>query len=299
LQVYWPLLLDTTQIRWQVGLDICSALKDLHALGIIHRDIKPSNVVRQEVSLGKRGSGVKTASNRHRQRKGPVQAVYSTANMSLGSQQISLNLGSQHTSQSTFLTAEMDSNAQPQQSNKPVYGSFRSIIPMIFGSHENNKNGKTSPLSNSETVGSLSTHRSYSSAAGQSTFTASQEIKLAGQSSAALQSCYSEQGQAIFSSNNLLHETAETRVPSAEKHAKQYSYILIDLGSAIGKQEAAEDAGANLSLALQTFSENAFVGTPAYASPETFVQQASLKIECITCTNFGFNSIIFNAITKW
>ena len=33
----------------QIGLDICSALKDLHALGVVHRDIKPSNVVRTEV----------------------------------------------------------------------------------------------------------------------------------------------------------------------------------------------------------------------------------------------------------
>jgi hypothetical protein len=60
---------------------------------------------------------------------------------------------------------------------------------------------------------------------------------------------------------------------SPEAGQTRYLYRLIDLGSAIGTLEAAEEVGANLSLALQTYTANAFVGTPAYASPESFVQQ--------------------------
>jgi len=31
----------------KIGIDLCAALKDLHALGILHRDVKPANIVRQ------------------------------------------------------------------------------------------------------------------------------------------------------------------------------------------------------------------------------------------------------------
>jgi hypothetical protein len=190
--------------------------------------------------------------------------------MSLRSYQISL---------STPLTEETEINVQLQPSNNLFYGSFRSVVSKVFGPNENTSGKAASLASQSlcETVGSVSTQRSHSSATGQSTLTASLDMNLAGgESSVALQSCYSDQGLAILSSNNLPHETRAVRLPSVEKQAKVYTYILVDLGSAIGKQEAAEDAGANLSLALQTFSENAFVGTPAYASPEAFVQQVCL-----------------------
>eukprot|EP00292_Cryptomonas_paramecium_P002346 CAMPEP_0113680028 /NCGR_PEP_ID=MMETSP0038_2-20120614/11027_1 /TAXON_ID=2898 /ORGANISM="Cryptomonas paramecium" /LENGTH=1252 /DNA_ID=CAMNT_0000598235 /DNA_START=30 /DNA_END=3785 /DNA_ORIENTATION=+ /assembly_acc=CAM_ASM_000170 len=35
----------------KIGLDMCSALKSLHNLGVIHRDVKPSNIMRVEGSL--------------------------------------------------------------------------------------------------------------------------------------------------------------------------------------------------------------------------------------------------------
>jgi serine/threonine protein kinase len=252
-------------------LDICAALKDLHALGIIHRDIKPSNVVRKDISLSKRSSGVKTSSRRNRKHKAPTQFLGNTSDIGFGSQQVSMGAP---------LTEEIDSNVQSEnllQSNN-FQSSFRSFSK-YFGLHVNYKNGGTASIASQnacDTVGSSSTEPSRSSATGQVTMTASIEIKLPeGEQGAALQSCCSDQLQGLAICN--MPSDAAARVPSVEKHAKQYSYMLIDLGSAIGKQEAAEDAGANLSLALQTFSENAFVGTPAYASPETFIQQASSK----------------------
>ncbi len=263
-------------------MDICAALKDLHALGIIHRDIKPSNLVRKDISVGKRSStGVKSSSRRHHQRKSPPQFIASDNS-------VNLNVGSHEISLSAPLTEELEFNAESENhllSNKSFYSSFRSLSK-YFGANGNSKAGAAVSLASQnicDTFGSSSTERSRTSATvpRHGTVTASSDLHLAdGMQGATLQSCYSDEVRGIISSANLTHDVA-SRVPSVEKHAKQYSYILIDLGSAIGKQEAAEDAGANLSLVLQTFSDNAFVGTPAYASPEAFIQQASSKMHSV------------------
>jgi hypothetical protein len=199
-----------------------------------------------------------------------------------------MSLGSQL---STSLTEDIDLNAHSEHlSNKSFHGSFRSVVSKYFGVSENKKHGATASLSSqndNETSSSVSTQRSHSSATVQGTMTASVDIQLA---DVTLQSYCSDQGLATLSAGETAArepcvETA-AREPSVEKHAKKhYSYILLDLGSAIGKQDAAEDAGAKMSLALQTFSENAFVGTPAYASPETFVQQASSKLHSANLTH--------------
>jgi serine/threonine protein kinase len=262
-------------------------LKELHALGIIHRDIKPSNVVRKEISLSQRSSGVKTVSRRQQQRKATTPVLGNTMTESM-------NLGSLESSQTAPLSEEIDLSAQlgrQLKSQRQLFGSFRSAASKYLGLNENSKNGGSdspAPQNVCDTVSSESTQPSRSSTTGPGTVTASLDIQLAdGEPGATLQSCYSDQGSAL----SLPHETA-VRLPSVKKHSKQFTYILIDLGSAVGKQEAAEDAGANLSLALQTFSENAFVGTPAYASPETFVQQASSKLQASnTALSFQLNAI--------
>ena len=100
----------------------------------------------------------------------------------------------------------------------------------------------------------------------------------------------------MIGSSSGAKENAQTSDGSAiasrfqpSKSLKKYNYMLIDLGSAIGKQDAAEEAGANISLALQTFSDTAFVGTPAYASPESFLNQVC---------DVGYSQICLKPSTK-
>ena len=235
--------------------------------------------------MSQRSSGVKTVSRRQQQRKATTPVLGNTMTESM-------NLGSLESSQTAPLSEEIDLSAQlgrQLKSQRQLFGSFRSAASKYLGLNENSKNGGSdspAPQNVCDTVSSESTQPSRTSTTGPGTVTASLDIQLAdGEPGATLQSCYSDQGSALFSSTAV-------RLPSVEKHSKQFTYILIDLGSAVGKQEAAEDAGANLSLALQTFSENAFVGTPAYASPETFVQQASSKLQASnTALSFQLNAI--------
>ena len=250
---------------WQVGLDICAALKDLHALGVIHRDIKPSNVVRKydELRIAKRGTNrslgilARSGSSRDLSRNSKEGFLRTSQEFSI------------HSSESVELNTTVQSERKNRFSGSWL-GSFRVAVAGKGLKQHDAALGSTSSLhlrssemsssgprnSNSSTIRQGTTHSDIPRSPVIMSETRSQEYP-----------------SSISPMKDSMPKESEPRPPSNERNIKKFTYMLIDLGSAIGKQDAAEEAGANLSLALQTFSDNAFVGTPAYASPESFTNQ--------------------------
>mmetsp|Transcript_36647 Transcript_36647/g.96603 ORF Transcript_36647/g.96603 Transcript_36647/m.96603 type:complete len:835 (+) Transcript_36647:2364-4868(+) len=179
-----------------MGLDMCSALKSLHHLGVIHRDVKPSNIMRVEGSL-----------------------VFKT---------------------------------ESSESPNVTHGTLRSQAGQLAESNE-------AITASREGLAATTADNNFESNGRRGVF------KFA-----------EEKVDAAFAFGNPMSVVASAvrstgyrnKRPSAASGRAEIAYKLIDLGTAVAVADAEEEEEHS---SFMTVTQLEFAGTPAYSSPESFI----------------------------
>ena len=248
--------------RAQIGLDMCVALKELHQLGVIHRDVKPANIIR-----------IQKFSAASTERKVSIRAA--------STYRSDTSLKTSHHTTDTGIRAAVvkqtydDGDVQSSGSTINFNEFNKSKYCLNLGSQEALGEFQMMDV---DCSGPLNVQKGN-----EGLQVLESPLKEKEKNSMEAEIC-SESFAATVFPGAMAQNTAAPRIQRLESaelvrrgsHSSEFTYKLIDLGSAVHTRDVSKGrADENSSLA--TFTQNEFAGTPAYSSPESFLDPSAVS----------------------